>query len=136
MPKSIRTSLWLLVGSFAAGALITILNPAPLPKLPPVTWQMLLMAILSFGLVTFIAVMTYRRRSWARWVHALFFLGGVLLLIPAQTKVPSTSYVISSMTVIVYAAQVFSVALLFVRQSNAWYSGQVQVLPNISLQRR
>jgi hypothetical protein len=137
MPKTVRISLWLLVGSVVASPLITIMDPAPLPKLPTATWQIVLMTILSIGLALFLAVMTYRGRNWARWVHAFIFVFGSLLafLFLAQSQESSTSHVISSLDAIVYAAEVISVALLFVRESNAWYSGNAQVLPDISLQR-
>jgi hypothetical protein len=135
MPRAIRASLWLLVGSYVAGPLVTIMDPAALPKLPPITWQIVLMSLLSFGLALFLAVMTYRRRNWARWAHALFFVCGSLLALPAQMQERSISLAIPSLHLLVYVAEVISVALLFVRASNAWYSGKAHLSPNVSLQR-
>jgi hypothetical protein len=59
-----------------------------------------------------------------------------LLTVPAQLREFSTTPVMSSLNLIMYAGYLVSNALLFLPKSNTWYSEAVLPLPNNSLQRR
>jgi hypothetical protein len=135
MPKTIRTSLRLLIGSVVAGPLVRLVDPSPLPNLPPATWRIVLMTLFSLGVTIFLVVKTYRGSNWARWVYSLMFVSGSLLQLSAQIRSFSTPNAVTPFHLIVYAAGIVSVVLLFARSSNAWYSQEVQVLPDNSLQR-
>ena len=127
MPMTVRISLCLLVAAVLATPLIGMLDSAPTPTLPegagPAVIAATLFLVAFLGLVAFVAVMAYRRRNWARWVHGALFVLGLAVYIPTMvaTFESSSSSVLS---LIVTAAEVASVVLLFTRDSNAWYSSR------------
>ena len=130
MPTSVRTSLWLLVTGLIATPLTSLLDPTPLPPLPEGSGPMV-MAVLAvffvpfFSLLVFFAVMAYRRRNWARWVHSAILLLGAVLYVPAQVGAFEAHPLLSGLNLVVMGLELASLVLLFTRESNAWYSALV-----------
>jgi hypothetical protein len=125
MPKTVRISLWLLVGSTLAGPLLSLIDPTPLPEFPSAPWAFLVFFLAFLAVIVWIAVMAYRRRNWARWVHSIFFVLGLALVFSMPAENFPASPVMSSLNFVVGVAEVVSIVLLFVPQSNAWYSAAV-----------
>jgi hypothetical protein len=125
MPKTVRASLWLLIGSFLATPVVGVINPTPFPGLPDGSVPFVVVFVLFLGLMVLVAVMAYRQRNWARWVHSVMFVFGPIVSVPVQMEMFSTSPATSLLGLMLYAAQLASVALLFAPQSNAWYSASV-----------
>jgi|SRR5690348_5880669 len=130
MPQPVRLSLWLLVAGVIASPLISLLDPTPTPPLPEGSGPLLFFVIIVFsvpffGALIFFAVMAYRRRTWARWVHSGILLFGIVLYVPAQIAALEVSIPLPLLNLIVAAIELASAALLFTRESNAWYSATV-----------
>lgn len=125
MPKTVRISLWLLVGSTLAGPLLSLIDPTPLPDFPSAPWAFLAFLLAFFALIVWIVVMAYRRKNWARWVYSIVFVLGLALEFWMPAENFPVSPVLSSLNFVVGAAELVSIVLLFVPQSNAWYSAAV-----------
>lgn len=123
MPTTVRVSLWLLIGTFVASTAAFLFDPAPFPAQPigPAVLVGALVGLFVFFLFVYVAVMAYRRSNSARWTYAVVSVFSSLTSILVQiAKAPTLPTKIS--LDIFAAAQLISVALLFMRESNAWYS--------------
>ena len=130
MPKSVRISLWLLVTGVIATLVTGLLDPTPTPAFPEGSGPVVILSILMFfvpslGLMIFFAVMTYRRRNWARWVHSAISLLGLVLYVPAQVAAFEVSAYLSLLNLVLAGVELASLTLLWTRESNAWYSATV-----------
>jgi hypothetical protein len=125
MPKTVRISLWLLVSSTLAGPLFSLMDPTPLPEFPSSRWGFVALLLGFLALMLWIVVMAYRRRNWARWVHSTLYVLGSALVFSMPSEGFSASPLMSSLNFLVGAAELASIVLLFVPQSNAWYSAAV-----------
>jgi hypothetical protein len=131
MPRTVRASLWLLVGSQAAILLVGVMDPRPTPALAELSGPMLVVVILLvialLSPIVFIAYRAYHARNWARWVHAVIFSIGGVVYVPTLRAAFSVVPVVGTLNALFALIQVTSVALLFVPESNIWYRSSAQV---------
>jgi hypothetical protein len=130
MPNSVRVSMWLLIASAIATPLVSLLDPTPIPQLPEGAVPLAFLAFVGFfvpffGVLIFFAVMAYRRRNWARWVHSAILLISSAVYVPLQAKAFEVSASLAVLNVILTVIELASLVLLFTRESNAWYRASV-----------
>jgi len=133
MPRSVRVSLWLLLISQAAIMAVGVLDPRPMPAMPPGAGVLLFVVVVLFvvpiiGLVVFFAFRAYRGRNWARWVHAGIFLVGAIAYVPKLIVSFQVVPVVGALNLIFTIVQIASVVMLFIPQSNVWYRGTANVV--------
>jgi hypothetical protein len=79
-----------------------------------------------FGLLAFVAFRAYRGRNWARWVLAATGVVGTSTYIPTLLTTLRVEPFIGVLDLLVTIAEVASLGLLFVRESNQWYRNPTQ----------
>ena len=133
-PVAVRVSAWLYVCSFVPGLVSLAVNPklGSLAHAQPVAFAVAI-AILSvpiglFGVVSYLA---FHRRNWARWVLVVIVVGATLIQLPRDPVFRSILKGSVSWTALLFAlitvAQIASVVLLFLPDSDRWYRDDSRV---------
>ena len=129
IPASVRTSMWLLSGTYIAGIAIGLLDRRPLPRFPGDEDHFVfaaaltgggLVAILFGALFLFIVQAMTRGRNWARWALAAQLLLGALYAFRLPGNFGGVS-AFPRIEVSVWTVQCIGVGLLFLPVSNQWY---------------
>jgi hypothetical protein len=128
MPRAVRVSLWLFIGSAIASPLVACLDPRPLRLFPAgANLAALVVATFFLGLLIFIAYSAYRRQNWARWVLAILGVAALATDIPSLARDLAVVPLVGMLETTVACCQTASLVLLFVPKANHWYRSAVGV---------
>jgi formate-dependent nitrite reductase membrane component NrfD len=135
-PNSVQTSLWIFVVITVIPLLVGVFdlsNPTPMGDAAAAySYGIMFLVVIGvpyYGLLAFLALMTYRGRNWARWIHSALLVISIVVGIVGLTKgaSQSTSTLRGVGSLLLHAAAAACVVLLFTRKANAWYSGDGDV---------
>jgi len=123
VPRTVRASLWLLIGGYVVGLALSPFDPRPWPRVPDKS-TLIIAGILGIGIIwgiVFIASQAYRGRRWARWILLIAQVAAIPGSIKDIHAHFGTAPAVSSVYILVFFAELVSVGLLFTPSANLWY---------------
>jgi len=123
MPRSVRVSLWLFLGSVAVSFAVIPFDPGPWPPRPeiPVLIATILVGAVVFGGIASVAFRSYQGRNWARWVQLALTVAAFPAAIRDALSHLGDSPVVTTIHAAIFCTTIAAVALLFTPTSSVWY---------------
>ena len=126
MPSAVRFSLWLYIGGFIAGVIVSAVWQQGWVVISEVPDSALILLAVVVCAWAFVVWRAYGRRNWARWVLVV----SVLVAVPGAVQRLETQFslapLLASISTFIYSLKVASVVLLFLPASTAWYKRTIE----------
>ena len=126
MPRTVKTSLCLLILCWVAGIPMVLMDPAraPLPSDPWMVATLVSLRLLALAPLIFVVYSTYSGHAWGRWILAIFCVVSLGLYVPRLIMLLETFTMLGLLDLALNIAFTIAIALLFTPASSQWYQAK------------
>ena len=126
MPRTVKTSLRLLILCWIAGIPVALMDPGrvTLPSDPWMVATVVSLALFALAPLIFVVYATYSGHAWGRWILAIFCAVSWALHMPRLIVLLEASTRRGLLDLALNIAFTIAIALLFTPASSQWYQAK------------